>query len=108
MSYSWRPLQARPWQALLEASCFAIFCWLGLLLVHAYLSFVREMLLSLLVGIIAGLLCAVRLRPISGSWRRQGISHLQIAVLLGLSLSSLEFLGALLLLHLSLESVLNF
>lgn len=101
MSYSWRPLQARPWQALLEASCLAILCWFGLLLMHAHLSFVGEMLLSLLDGIIAVLLCAVRLRPISGSWRGQGISNLLTPALLGLILSSLEFLGALLLLHLS-------
>lgn len=101
MHYSWRPLRARPWLAMLEALCFAVLCWLGLLLVHEHISFLWEVLLSLLVGIAALLLCAVRLQPVSGSWRRQGLSDLLPAALLGLILSGLELLGALLLLHLS-------
>ncbi len=101
MRYSWRPLRARPWLAMLEALCFAVLCWLGLLLVHEHISFLWEMLLSLLVGIAALLLFAVRLQPVSGSWRRQGLSDLLPAALLGLILSGLELPGALLLLHLS-------
>lgn len=101
MCSSWRPLYARPWLAILEALCLAMLCWLGLLLLHEHLSFLWEMLVSLLVGIAAVLLCALRLQPVSGSWRRQGISDLLPAALLGLILSGLELLFTLVLLRLS-------
>jgi signal transduction histidine kinase len=101
MSYFWRPLQARPWQALLEALSLATFCWLGLLLAYGRISFLWTMLLSLLADIAALLLCTLRLRLSAGSWREQGFSDLLPAILLGLSLSSLELLFTLLLLRIA-------
>lgn len=101
MRYAFRPMSARPWLAVLEALCLVMLCWLGLLLLHEHLSFLWEMLVSLQAGIAAVSLCALRLQPKPGSWRRQGIFDLLPAALLGLILSGLELLFTLLLLRFS-------
>jgi signal transduction histidine kinase len=92
MRYSWRLSAARPWQAFLETLVFAALCWSGLLLAHELISFVLAMLLSLLTGIVAMLICALRLRLPGGSWRRQIFVDLLPGLLVALLLSGLEML----------------